>query len=79
MPRYNSSSFCNVQCPYYLIDAKVSITCEGYGDTTEEITRFKSENEKFKYQECNCFKYPNMCFKALLLDQLYQIERKILT
>lgn len=60
-------------CPFYLKEAKYSITCEGLITNTQLMTRFKDENEKMCHQEHHCMKftYKDTCPVAYVLTDEY--------
>ena len=76
MPCYTGPGLTETKCPYYQSEGKYSITCEGFNNATQDVTRFSSEKGKTEFQKENCYHYPNGCFKAILLDKRYLLEPK---
>ena len=60
----------NVKCPYYIREARLSMTCEGFF-SDEVVFRFNNEKEKETYQEENCFMYPSGCLICSQNDKKY--------
>jgi hypothetical protein len=44
-------------CPYYEREAKLSISCQGVIDESQNMTKFESTEAKKKWQENVCFTY----------------------
>lgn len=61
-------------CPFYLKEARLSITCEGLSDGTVCMTRFETTEAKEDFQAMNCemYNYENCCPLAAALMQKYQ-------
>ena len=62
----------DTQCPFYIKEANKSITCEGMKEECNLCIKFQSEEEKLKYQEENCFKYPNGCEIRKINEEKYK-------
>lgn len=69
----NSTGGGKTVCPFYLKEAKFSITCEGIILGTQMMTRFGSEEEKLNHQKCHCmrFTYKDTCPAAYFLTDEY--------
>ena len=50
----------NVECPYYIREARLSMTCEGFIGN-EIMMRFADEKDKEAFQRQECCRYPNGC------------------
>lgn len=63
-------------CPFYVKEARLSITCEGLSEGTVCMTRFATTEEKTQYQAMNCemYNYENCCRLAAALMTKYQEE-----
>jgi len=61
-------------CPFYLKEARKSITCEGLADGTMSMTRFASEEEKQRFQAENCemYNFDRFCPMAAALMRKYE-------
>ena len=61
-------------CPFYLKEARKSITCEGLVDGTMSMTRFASEEEKQHFQGARCarYNYDALCPIAAALMQKHE-------
>lgn len=70
----NFSSSARTICPFYIKEAKKSITCEGITDSVTSVTRFGSYEEKRSYQHQNCERndYAACCELAAALCRKYE-------
>ena len=61
-------------CPFYIREARKSITCEGLIDGTDGMMRFDDEAAKQRYQEehCECADYFSRCRVAEALHKRYE-------
>lgn len=59
-------------CPYYLREAPLSISCEGFAGEAC-LVRFASKDERQKWQECHCdvMNYARRCPYAAMMEELY--------
>lgn len=60
-------------CPFYLHEARMSITCEGFTTGTVNMTRFASSEDKKAYQagKCEMYAYAAHCPLAAALSRKY--------
>ena len=72
---HDRQKYIHTTCPFYEIDGKKSITCEGFIEGTKIATKFQDENEKDMYQEMYCYTYPNACPIRKQLEKKY-MEKK---
>lgn len=61
-------------CPFYLKEARKSITCEGLTEGTTNMTRFASEEEKHSFQAANCemYNFGRFCPMAAAIMRKYK-------
>lgn len=69
---YNRDRYINTKCPFYVVDGKLSITCEGIIDKTKTATKFGTMEEKDEFQINYCYKYPNECPIRNELEKKYK-------
>lgn len=72
MAKYTGPGVIYTKCPFYKTESLIRITCEGVEPGTDIITKFATEQDKFKYQERNCYYYPNSCPIRELLETKYR-------
>lgn len=70
--RYWSRGMTNTVCPYYQRESQYTISCEGLVEGADAVQRFTKEEDKEKYQQKECYRYPNDCPIARLLDRRYR-------
>ena len=61
----------NAKCPFFRSDSVKGIRCEGMPDTKGIRVLFDSEEEKNRYEEEYCLKYPNRCKHAEVMEKEY--------
>lgn len=63
-------------CPFYIKEARLSITCEGLIAGTCAMTRFLSVEQKIEFQEkhCDVYEYETTCPMAVVLFWKYAEE-----
>lgn len=64
----------NAKCPYFERESKFSVTCEGIYKNTTIKTEFESEDDKIKFEERECFRYPNECIVQKIKNKIYDQE-----
>ena len=66
----------NTICPFYIKEAKKSITCEGLIDGVDCLMRFTDEGAKIAFQAENCERgdYFARCPQAVALEEKYEGE-----
>ena len=62
------------KCPYYKLEARLSITCEGFQGDGNCVIKFDSEEEKNEYIRNNCYLYPNACLICIGCDSKWHGE-----
>ena len=62
----------NTVCPYYQRESQYTISCEGLIGETDTVQRFTKEKSKENYQQKECYRYPNECPIAKMLDRRYK-------
>jgi hypothetical protein len=63
-------------CPFYIKEAKKSVTCEGLRPRMDTMIRFTSEADKRRFQHLNCerYGYEYRCLYAAALLSKYDEE-----
>ena len=61
----------NAKCPFFKSDSVKGIRCEGMSGTNGIRVLFDSEEEKNRYEEEYCLKYPNRCKHAEMMEKEY--------
>ncbi len=56
---------------YYIRESEKMITCEGLEEHTICGTRFRTEQDKFDFQEKHCYKNCERCKHGKMLDESY--------
>lgn len=59
------------KCPFFKSDSVKGIRCEGMSGTKGIRVLFDSEEEKNRYEEEYCLKYPNRCKHAEMMEKEY--------
>ena len=59
------------ECAYYIRESEKMITCEGLEEHTICGTRFRTEQDKFDFQEKHCYKNCERCKHGKMLDESY--------
>lgn len=61
-----------INCPFYQLESKTSIVCEGVGQAIKNKMVFETEEQKVKHVKTNCTcPFPEHCELFTMLVQKY--------
>lgn len=68
----NLTGSANAICPYYLREAPLSISCEGFAGEAC-LSRFPTKEARQQWQTCHCesINYARRCPYAAMMEDLY--------
>ena len=71
MAGYYGPGIYRTECAYYIRESEKMITCDGLEEHTICGTRFRTEQDKFDFQENHCYKNCERCKHGKMLDESY--------